>query len=200
MSNESNASSTSHSLPTLSFANQADWDTWLAAHHADARGLWLKIAKQGAETPSVTYAEALESALCYGWIDGQKASLDDTHWLQKFTPRRPKSPWSRVNREKATALIASGKMRPAGLQRVEQAKADGRWDAAYEAQSTISVPDDLQRALEAQPAAKEFFGTLDSRNRFAILYRIQTAKKSATRAARIRTFVEMLAQREKLFP
>lgn len=187
-------------LPTLAFATQSDWEAWLDEHHADTAGLWLKIAKQAAGKPSVTYAEALESALCYGWIDGQKASLDDEHWLQKFTPRRARSGWSRVNREKATALIAAGRMRPAGLNEVERAKADGRWEAAYDSQRAITVPADLERALDADPEAKAFFATLDSHNRYAVLYRIQTAKKPETRAARIQTFVEMLAQRRKLYP
>jgi uncharacterized protein YdeI (YjbR/CyaY-like superfamily) len=187
-------------LATLAFATQQDWEAWLDEHHAETPGLWLKIAKQAAGRPSVTYAEALESALCYGWIDGQKASFDDAHWLQKFTPRRARSGWSRVNREKATALIAAGRMRPAGLQEVERAKADGRWDAAYDSQRAITVPADLQSALDAEPEAKAFFATLDSHNRYAILYRIQTAKKPETRAARIQTFVEMLAQRRKLYP
>lgn len=187
-------------LATLAFATQQDWEAWLDEHHAETPGLWLKIAKQAAGRPSVTYAEALESALCYGWIDGQKATFDDAHWLQKFTPRRARSGWSRVNREKATALIAAGRMRPAGLNEVERAKADGRWDAAYDSQRAITVPADLQSALDAEPEAKAFFATLDSHNRYAVLYRIQTAKKPETRAARIQTFVEMLAQRRKLYP
>jgi uncharacterized protein YdeI (YjbR/CyaY-like superfamily) len=187
-------------LPTLSCETQGEWEAWLATHHADMPGVWLKIAKKAAGTPSVSYAEALESALCYGWIDGQKASIDDAYWLQKFTPRRPKSGWSRVNREKAEALIAVGRMQPAGLRQVELAKADGRWAAAYHSQSTIEVPEDLQRELDTHPAARAFFGTLDSRNRYAILYRIQTAKKAETRAARIEKFVAMLAQGQKIYP
>lgn len=187
-------------LPILSFESQNAWEAWLDAHHADTPGVWLKIAKKATGTLSVSYAEVLESALCYGWIDGQKASLDDTHWLQKFTPRRAKSAWSRVNCEKATTLIAAGRMQPAGLRQVEQAQADGRWAAAYDSQSTIEVPADLQRELDAHPAAKAFFGTLDSRNRYAILYRIQTAKKAETRAARIEKFVAMLARGEKIYP
>lgn len=186
-------------LPTLSFETQRDWEAWLDAHHADAPGVWLQIAKKATGKPSVSYAEALDSALCYGWIDGQKASLDDAHWLQKFTPRRPKSAWSRVNCEKAMALIAAGKMRPAGQVQVEAAKADGRWEAAYDSQSASAVPADLQQELDARPDAKAFFGTLDSRNRYAILYRIQTAKKAETRAARIRKFVEMLSQGQKIY-
>jgi uncharacterized protein YdeI (YjbR/CyaY-like superfamily) len=190
-------------LPTLTFASQAEWGTWLAAHHAKedlARGVWLKMAKKATGIPSITHAEALESALCYGWIDGQRASLDDTYFLQKFTPRRARSGWSRVNREKALELIAAARMRPAGQREVERAQADGRWDAAYDPQSAITVPEDLQRELDANPDAQAFFATLDSRNRYAILYRIQTAKKSETRAARIQKFVAMLAQGQKIYP
>lgn len=187
-------------LPMLSFATQHAWEAWLDERHADASGVWLKIAKKAAGSPSVSYAEALEGALCYGWIDGQKAALDDQHWLQKFTPRRPKSGWSRVNCEKARALIAAGRMQPAGLRQVELARADGRWDAAYESQRTITVPPDLQSELARRPEAHEFFGTLDSRNRYAILYRIHTAKKPETRAARIQKFVDMLVRREKIYP
>jgi uncharacterized protein YdeI (YjbR/CyaY-like superfamily) len=187
-------------LPTLTFASQSDWETWLDAQHAGSRGVWIKIAKKATGIPSITHAEALESALCYGWIDGQRASLDDMYFLQKFTPRRPRSGWSRVNVEKVTALIAAGRMRPAGLREVERAKADGRWDAAYDSQSTIAVPEDLQRELDAIPDAQAFFNTLDSRNRYAILYRIQTAKKAETRSARIQKFVAMLAQGQKIYP
>lgn len=186
-------------LPTMTFASQADWETWLEAQHSNTRGVWIKIAKKATGIPSVTYAEALESALCYGWIDGQKASFDETYFLQKFTPRRPKSGWSRVNCEKVTALIAEGRMRPAGLREMERAQADGRWDTAYEPQSTISVPDDLQRELDANPDAQAFFNTLDSRNRYAILYRLQTAKKAETRAARLQKFVAMLAEGRKIY-
>jgi uncharacterized protein YdeI (YjbR/CyaY-like superfamily) len=187
-------------LPTLEFASQADWEAWLDAQHTNARGVWIKIAKKATGIPSVTHAEALESALCYGWIDGQRVAFDEAYFLQKFTPRRARSGWSRVNREKALELIASGTMRPAGLSEVERAKADGRWDAAYEPQSAITVPDDLQRELDANPGAQAFFATLDSRNRYAILYRIQTAKKAETRAARIQKFVAMLAQGQKIYP
>jgi uncharacterized protein YdeI (YjbR/CyaY-like superfamily) len=187
-------------LPTLSFASQREWDAWLDAHHTEAPGLWLKLAKKEAGIPSVTYAEALESALCYGWIDGQKAACDGQHWLQKFTPRRPKSVWSRVNREKAEALIAAGRMRPGGLRQVELARADGRWDAAYDSQRTITVPPDLQQELDRHPEAQAFFKTLNSQNRYAILYRIQSAKRPETRAARIQKFVEMLSRGETIYP
>jgi uncharacterized protein YdeI (YjbR/CyaY-like superfamily) len=187
-------------LPTLSFQSQQDWEDWLEGHHADSRGVWLKMAKKATGIPSITHAEALESALCYGWIDGQRTRFDDTYFLQKFTSRRARSGWSRVNVEKAMALIEQGRMRPAGLREVERAKADGRWDAAYDSQSTITVPEDLQRELDANPQAKAFFATLDSRNRYAILYRLQTAKKAETRAARLQKFVAMLAQGQKIYP
>jgi len=187
-------------LPTILFSTQQDWEAWLMDHHAEVQGVWLKIAKKAAGTPSVSYPEALDSALCYGWIDGQKASFDATHYLQKFTPRRPKSGWSKVNRVKATQLIAEGRMQPAGLRQVEAAKADGRWEAAYDSQSTITIPPDFQGALDDNATAREFFGTLNSVNRYAILYRIQTAAKPETRAARIKKFVEMLAREEKIYP
>jgi uncharacterized protein YdeI (YjbR/CyaY-like superfamily) len=187
-------------LPTLPFASQQDWEQWLSEHHANAEGIWLKIAKKETGIPSVSYAEALDSAICYGWIDGQKAPFDEQYWLQKFTPRRPKSKWSKVNCDKATALIEAGRMQPAGLRQVEQAKADGRWDEAYDSQSKISVPDDLQRELDNNPQAQAFFNTLNSVNRYAILYRIQTAKKPETRAARIQKFIEMLSKGEKIYP
>jgi len=185
-------------VPIIAFETQQDWDAWLKEHYAETSGLWLKIAKKEAGIPSVTYAEALESALCYGWIDGQKAAFDDRYWLQRFTPRRPRSMWSRVNRDKATALIAEGRMQPAWLRQVDLAKSDGRWESAYQSQRTITIPDDFQSALAGDPKAREFFDTLDSGNRYAILFRIQTAKKSETRAARIKTFIEMLANRKKI--
>src|SRR5581483_5634722 len=154
----------------------------------------------GTGITSVSYAEAVESALCYGWIDGQSASFDAQYWLQKFTPRRPKSIWSKANRDKATALLAEGRMQPAGIRQMELAKADGRWDAAYDGQSTMTVPDDLQSELDKNQEAQDFFNTLDSRNRYAILFRIQTAKKPETRSARIQKFIEMLSKNEKIYP
>lgn len=187
-------------LPTLPFATQQDWEAWLDTHHADTAGVWLKLAKAGAGVPSITYAQALEMALCYGWIDGQKASFDEQYWLQKFTPRRSKSVWSQVNCAKATELIAAGRMREAGLRQVEVARADGRWDAAYAGQRTIEIPPDFQAELDAHPAAQAFFATLNSANRYAFLWRIHTAKKPETRAARIRQFIEMLERGEKLHP
>jgi uncharacterized protein YdeI (YjbR/CyaY-like superfamily) len=186
-------------LPVLAFPSAAAFGDWLEAEHAHSPGLWLRIARKATGAPSVTYAAALEVALCYGWIDGQKAPGDqEGWWLQRFTPRRPRSRWSRINREKAEALIAAGRMRPAGLAEVEQARADGRWDAAYAGQRTATVPEDLQAALDASPTAAEAFAGLDSVNRYAILYRVQDAKRPATRAARIAKFVAMLERGETL--
>ena len=190
----------SDTLQVVSFETQHDWEAWLKEHHADTKGIWLKLAKKAAGTPSVSYAEALDSALCYGRIDGQKATFDDKYWLQKFTPRGARSMWSKVNCDKATALIADGRMQPAGLRQVELARSDGRWEAAYESQSKITIPDDFQRELDKNQRAKEFFSTLDSANRYAVLFRIQTAKKPETRSARIQKFIEMLAQHQKLHP
>jgi uncharacterized protein YdeI (YjbR/CyaY-like superfamily) len=187
-------------LPVLDFEDQTRFEDWLKAHHADSPGAWLRLAKVASGLQSVTYAEAIDVALCYGWIDGQKQSGDDKTWLQKFTPRRARSIWSKINRDKAEMLIESGKMQPAGLREIERAKADGRWQAAYEGQSRMSVPEDLQAELDKNRAAKDFFATLNSQNRYAILFRIQTAKKPETRAKRIRQFVDMLAKGEKLYP
>jgi uncharacterized protein YdeI (YjbR/CyaY-like superfamily) len=185
-------------LPISAFPSQAAWAEWLEVHHADAQGVWLALPKKGGGETGLTYAEALEVALCYGWIDGQKARLDERFWLQRFTPRRPGSVWSRVNRDKALELIAREAMRPAGLREVERAQADGRWDAAYESASTMTVPDDLQEALAANPSAEAFFATLDRANRFAVLYRVQSAKKPETRTRRIETLVAMLADGKKI--
>ena len=190
--------SASQDLPILSFASRAAWDAWLAEHHMSSKGLWLKIAKKGSGIDTVSYAEALDVALCYGWIDGQKAAFDDGCWLQRFTPRRPRSKWSKVNCDRATELMRKGEMKPAGLQEVERAKADGRWDAAYQPQSMAEVPDDLQAALDRDPKAREFFATLDRANRYAILYRIQDAKRPETRARRIDQYVAMLSEGKKL--
>lgn len=187
-------------LPIIPFASPKEWEAWLEEHHATSPGLWLKIAKKGSGIETVSYAQALEAALCYGWIDGQKASFDENYWLQRFTRRKPRSRWSKVNREKATELIQKGEMKPAGLREVEQAKADGRWDAAYDAQSTVTVPDDLRLELEKNHRAREFFSKLDSRNRYAILYRIQDAKRPETRARRIAQYVDMLTEQKKPYP
>lgn len=185
-------------LPTLLFATPAELEAWLEENHADSPGLWLQIAKNGVEPPSVTYAEALELALCFGWIDSQKRGLDERHFLQRFTPRRPGGRWSRINREKAEALIEAGAVRPTGLAEIEAARGDGRWEAAYESQRTAQVPADLQRELDASPAAAQFFATLDGANRYAILYRLDEAKKPETRQRRLRKFVAMLERGEKI--
>jgi uncharacterized protein YdeI (YjbR/CyaY-like superfamily) len=185
-------------LPIILFDDQAAWAEWLDEHHKDSPGVWLRLAKKGAPYTSVSYAEALDDALCYGWIDSQKKTFDQHSFLQKFGPRGARSIWSKVNREKIHALTEAGRMKPAGIQAVESAKADGRWDAAYDPASTATVPDDLQAALDANPKAKEFFATLNGANRYAILFRVQTAKKPETRAKRIATLVEMLERNEKI--
>ncbi len=185
-------------LPIALFAEPPQLEAWLEENHASSQGLWLKIAKKGAGETSVTYAEALELALAFGWIDSQKRGHDERFFLQRFTPRRPRGRWSRINREKAEALIAAEKMRPAGLAEVEAAKADGRWEAAYEGQRTAQVPPDLQHELDANPAAAEFFAGLDSANRYAIVYRLDDARKPETREGRLRKFVAMLERGEKI--
>jgi uncharacterized protein YdeI (YjbR/CyaY-like superfamily) len=187
-------------LPIVSFASALEWEQWLDEHHLSADGVWLKLAKKNSGVPSLSQAVAVEVALCFGWIDGQGAPHDDTSWLQRFTPRRSRSKWSQINREKATRLIAEGRMRPAGVEQVELARGDGRWERAYAPQSTAAVPDDLAAELERSPAAAEFFATLNGVNRYAILYRIGDAKRPETRARRIRKFVEMLERGEKLHP
>lgn len=187
-------------LAVIAFATQQDWEAWLEERHASTNGLWLKLAKKNTGIPSVSYAEALEVALCYGWIDGQKGSFDEQYFLQKFTPRRAKSMWSKVNCEKAIALIAEGKMQPAGLRQVELAQANGRWEAAYDSQSKMMVPDDFQGELDKNPRARDFFDTLNNVNRYAVLFRIQTAMKPETRAARMQKFIEMLSKHEKIHP
>lgn len=183
--------------PVVSFATASDCEAWFADHHADHRGIWLKIGRKGA-AETVTYAEALEIALCHGWIDGQKRGYDERHWLQRFTPRGPRSRWSQTNRDKAEALIAAGRMRPAGQAQVDAAKGDGRWDTAYAGQRSATVPEDLATALAADPRAEAFFAALGSANRYAILYRVHDAKKPETRAARIARFVEMCHNHETL--
>jgi uncharacterized protein YdeI (YjbR/CyaY-like superfamily) len=187
-------------LETIAFASAEEWEAWLREHHDAAPGVWIRFAKKGSGVESVTYLEALQAALCFGWIDGQARSVDDASYVQRFTPRRARSIWSKRNRDFATALIEAGRMQPAGLREVERAKADGRWEAAYDAPSTATVPDDLQAALDASPAAAAFFATLNSANRYAILHRIQTAKRPETRARRIEKFVTMLEVGETLYP
>lgn len=187
-------------LDILLFSTQNDWETWMADNHGTAADAWLRIAKKGSDVRSVSYAEALEVALCYGWIDAQKKRESEHAWLQRFTPRRAKSIWSKINREKTAALIKAGGMKPAGLEQVEMAKKDGRWDAAYDSPRGAEVPEDLQAALNRNTRARAFFATLDRANRYAVLFRIQTAKKAETRERRIRDYVEMLARHEKLHP
>lgn len=187
-------------LPIHYFNRQQDWSAWLRENHTSSPGVWLQLAKKGANAQSVSYDEAVEIALCFGWIDGQKRVHNDQFWLQKFTRRSEKSVWSKINRDKALALIRSKKMAPAGLKEIERAKRDGRWDAAYDSSSKATVPGDFQSALDGNARAKAFFGTLDSRNRYAVLFRIQTAKKAETRAKRISQFVLMLERHEKVHP
>jgi uncharacterized protein YdeI (YjbR/CyaY-like superfamily) len=193
-------------LPTMTdrsrdeFATPAEWAAWLEVHQEAPDGVWMRIAKKGSGAQTVTHAEALEIALCYGWIDGQRKGLDETHFLQRFTPRRKRSIWSKVNRSKAEALIASGEMRPAGLREVKRAKEDGRWDAAYDSWSTAEIPDDLAAELAAHPDASRFYDTLNRHNRYAILHRIQTAKRPETRARRIAQYVAMLDRGETIHP
>lgn len=189
-----------HVPPILHCAQQADWFAWLEEHHATSPGVWLKLAKKGSDARSLTYDEAIEAALCFGWIDGQKQAQDAQFWRQKFTRRTNKSIWSKINKAMALALVEAGRMKPAGLSEIARAKHDGRWDAAYDSASMATVPEDLQSALDRRPRALAFFQTLDTRNRYALLFRIQTAKKAETRAARIAKFVHMLEQHEKLHP
>ena len=193
-------SKSSTTLPIQHFERQKDWANWLTENHTSSPGVWLQIAKKGTDAPSVSYDEAIEIALCFGWIDGQKQAHSDHFWLQKFTRRSDKSVWSKINRDKALALIKAKKMKPAGLKEIERAKLDGRWDAAYDSSSKATVPSDFQSALDGNAQAKAFFETLDSRNRYAILFRIQTAKKPETRAKRISQFVLMLERHEKVHP
>jgi uncharacterized protein YdeI (YjbR/CyaY-like superfamily) len=184
----------------LHLPDLAAWEAWLEAHHASAPGAWVLLAKKGSALVAVSRADALDAALCYGWIDGQAQSLGAESWRQKFTPRGRRSLWSKVNRMKVDALIAEGRMRPAGLAEIERAKADGRWNRAYDAPSTATVPDDLAAALAADPKAAAFWDTLNKQNRYAITWRVQTAVKPATRARRIAQLVAMLAHGEKLHP
>lgn len=187
-------------LLVMLFETQADFEAWLDEHHASSSGAWLRLAKKASGLRSLSYDEAVEVGLCFGWIDGQKKGYDERSWLQRFTPRGPQSIWSKVNRAKAEALIAAGRLRPAGLAAVERARQTGRWDAAYDPASTATVPEDLQAALDASERADAFFKTLSGANRYALLFRIQTAKKPETRARRIQEFIAMLERGEKLYP
>ena len=186
------------SEPVRSFASQAAWAAWLKKNHRKPEGLWLRLAKKDSGLRSVTYGEALETALCYGWIDGQKRGESAAAWLQRFLPRTAKSIWSKINREKAVALIAGGRMKAAGLEAVACAKKDGRWGAAYDSPRGAQVPKDFQAALDANARAHEFFRGLDGANRYAVLYRIQTVKKAETRARKIEEFIGMLERKETI--
>jgi uncharacterized protein YdeI (YjbR/CyaY-like superfamily) len=187
-------------LPAIAFSSPEAWERWLDENHGSSDGVWIKIAKKQAGVQSVRYPEVLECALCFGWIDGRREALDERHFLQRFTPRRPRSRWSRINRDTAERLITEGRMRPAGIAEVQRARADGRWEAAYEGQRRIAVPEDLQRELDARPSARAFFAELSSQNRYAILYRLQDARRPQTRARRLKQFVAMLEAGETLHP
>jgi uncharacterized protein YdeI (YjbR/CyaY-like superfamily) len=180
------------------FKSRKDFATWLEKNHKSSPALWVRIAKKGSGIKSITHAEGVEVALCYGWIDAQALSEDETAWLQRFMPRRPRSIWSKINREKALALIAGGQMTQAGIIEIERAKKDGRWEAAYDSPSGASVPPDFEKELNRHPKAKEFFKSISAANRYAITWRLQTAKKPETRAKRMRSFIEMLEKGETL--
>lgn len=184
----------------IQFPSQGAFAHWLAAHHDGSDGVWLKHAKKGAAAPGVSYQEALEVALCFGWIDGQKRSFDLHHYLQRWTPRRPRSLWSKVNREKALRYIEEGKMQPSGLAEIERAKKDGRWVAAYDSAGMASVPPELHAAFADHPGAAEFFATLNSQNRYAVLFRVQTAKMPETKVRKAQEYAAMLARHETLHP
>jgi uncharacterized protein YdeI (YjbR/CyaY-like superfamily) len=184
-------------LPTIFFSSVGEWEDWLEANQRGP-GVWIKVAKKASGIESVTTAEALDVALCFGWIDSRREALDEQYFLQRYTPRQPRGRWSRINREKVERLTAEGRMRASGLAEVDRAKADGRWEAAYEGQRTATVPEDLKRELAARPTAKAFFETLDSQNRYAILYRLDDAKKPETRARRLAKFVAMLEAGETI--
>jgi uncharacterized protein YdeI (YjbR/CyaY-like superfamily) len=185
-------------MDPLRFATQRAFEACLRKNHASSDGVWLLIAKPGADKVTVAYPEAVEVALCYGWIDGQKKALDAQHWLQRFSPRRARSLWSKANRAKAETLIQSGRMQPSGMSEIDRARSDGRWDTAYDGARTAVVPPDLQTALDARPEARAFFSRLDSANRYAVLWRVQTARRPETRSRRIETLVAMLARGDKI--
>ena len=183
---------TKDDLPIIPFPSSAAWVKWLEGNHASSEGVWLKIAKKASGITTITIQDAIEAALCFGWIDGQRQSFDEHWFLQRFTPRRPNSRWSQINRDKVVSLIARGHMRPAGLREIERAKADGRWDAAYPSPSKIEVPEDLRQALDADPRAAEAFEALNAASRYSILYRVHHTKAPAARAHRIEQVVAML--------
>lgn len=186
-------------LPILLFGDQRSWEDWLEANHDASPGVRLQIAKKQSGVVSVTYDEALESALCYGWIDNRKEALDDKTWLQRFTSRGAKSIWSKINKEKAELLIANGRMKPAGLKAIEAAKQNGQWDKAYEPQSSSSLPADFEIELNRNPKAKAFYESLDRTNKYAISFRINNVKKQETRAKKIQQFIQMLEKGEKIY-
>jgi uncharacterized protein YdeI (YjbR/CyaY-like superfamily) len=192
------ARTTKPDYPLKEFKTPRSFETWLARNHSKADGLHVKIAKKASGIRSIRYDEALEIALCYGWIDGQSKSIDEQWYWQRFTPRRTRSMWSKRNRDIVARLIEEGRMQPGGQAEIDRAKADGRWDAAYDSPANAVVPDDLMAALRKVPRAKRFFESLDPQNRYAILHRLMTAKKPETRARRIETFVEMLGEGRKL--
>lgn len=181
-------------LPILRCATKADWEQWLTDQVADAPGVWLQIARKGCEPATITYSQALDVAICFGWIDGQKRAHDDSSWLQRFTPRGPRSKWSQINREKAQKLIAERRMRSSGHAQVDAAQADGRWEAAYEPQGRATVPPDLQKALDRHPAAKSYFATLTGARRYAFLYRLHSVKTPQARERRIASYIELLSE------
>ena len=187
-------------LPIHAFPSRAELIAWLAEHGGASQGIRIKFAKKHTGLATVSKPEAIDAALCVGWIDGQQQPYDDRFWLVRFTPRRPRSVWSEKNRTRVLELIDEGRMTPAGMAQVELARSDGRWDRAYAPASTITVPDDLRRALDADPAAAAFFASLDGANRYAVLYRVHDAKKPETRARRIARFVAMLGKGERLHP
>lgn len=184
-------------IPTLAFASPREWRTWLAEHHAASDGIWLRFFKKNSGETSVTYAEALDEALCFGWIDGQRLKFDETSYLQKFTPRRPRSGWSKINIGHAERLIKDGRMTPAGLKAIEAAKSDGRWERAYDSPGRMTIPDDFLKALAKSKKATTFFENLDRANRFSIGYRLQTAKNAEMRQKRMKAIIEMLKKGEK---
>jgi uncharacterized protein YdeI (YjbR/CyaY-like superfamily) len=183
---------------TIYFATAADFEAWLETNHQDHDEVWLKLAKKGAERTSVTYDQAVDLALCFGWIDGNKAAHDDHHWLQRFTPRSRRSRWSQVNRERAERLLAEGRVRAAGAAEIERARADGRWDSAYAGQRNATIPVELQRELDSDPAAATAFAQLDAQNRFSIIWRINDAKRPETRARRVAKYLDMIRRGERL--
>ena len=184
-------------LPILIFKTAKEWEKWMAKNYASSKGIWLRFYKKASGIPSLTYPEAVEVSLCYGWIDGQANKYDENSYLQRFTPRRPKSIWAKKNIERVTRLIASGKMKPSGLKEIEAAKADGRWEMAYDSPATMEIPNDFLKELSKNPKAKTFFGTLNKTNIYSIAWRLQTAKKPETRQKRMKAIIEMLSKKQK---